>query len=164
MKNLQYISLTIPVLLVVYLYLFTTCNPSQPATTPGYRMLDPSVLSLEELYLPLGETGLVVKVESTQTDLRLPLPDGPNMVLPETIRLFRLDKNEGKWTLVPASKYHAGSEEVVVPELGKGLYIAAGWSANPAENVLQRLIYDWGQGVSPKIPESVAANLGLTSR
>lgn len=104
-------------------------------------------LGVEERFLPLGSTGLTFRVEKEikkQTEIRL--DDKQDHLLPGTIRLFKFDPKAEKWSQVEGSSFNEKINSVVAPALTPGLYTAAGWSANPAENALQRLCFDLDKG------------------
>ena len=74
-------------------------------------------------------------------------------LLPATVRLFHFRENEGQWAEVPDSAYDEKARELTGKGLSPGLYTAFGWSKNPVESTIQRLIFDGQRGYRPEAGE-----------
>lgn len=119
-------------------------------------------LALEAHFLPIGsiDTAYLLK-GGPATEVRLPTKQGAvDALLPRTVRLFKFDEETGRWTEVADSRYDEESRELVGVDLGSGVYTAFGWSANPVENALQRILLDSSLGFGGLVnpPDSSPGN------
>lgn len=124
-----------------------------PATPPGGAV---TVVSLDELpqearFTPVGDIGRAFRLAAGgPAETRFPVqPDAAASLLPATIRLFRFDEAGENWVEIADSRFHDDSRTLVGSNLEPGIYTAFGWSANPAANALQRLIFDAAHGFGP---------------
>ncbi len=95
-------------------------------------------------FVPIGSIGAAYWVEGGRAmEARFPTPVGAvDSLLPATIRLFRFDEKTDRWSEIVESRYDEKSRELIGANLRPGFYTAFGWSANPAENALQRILVD----------------------
>lgn len=110
-------------------------------------------------FAPLGNIGLVYELSASgAVDASFQVPEeAVKTILPSTIRLFRYDDKEESWGEIAKSHFDAEPSVLVGKDLKPGLYTAFGWSANPAENALQRMIFDFEHGYSASLKDSSAA-------
>lgn len=120
------------------------------ATPPGGAV---TVVALDELpqeahFASIGDIGRAYRLRAAgPVDTRFPLKAGAaDTLLPTTIRLFRFDDAGQDWVEIADSRFDPRSRTLAGSNLEPGLYTAFGWSANPAENALQRLIFDARNG------------------
>jgi hypothetical protein len=122
-------------------------------TPPGGAV---TVVPLDELpqearFTPVGDIGRAFRLEAGgPAEARFPVqPDAAASLLPATVRLFRFDDAGEDWVEIADSRFDQSSRTLVGSNLEPGLYTAFGWSANPAANALQRLIFDAANGFGP---------------
>ncbi|QCK15448.1 hypothetical protein [Mangrovivirga cuniculi] len=108
-------------------------------------------LDINSRPLELGNIGQIYRIQDPPAaEMRLPVTsDIAKQLLPKTIRLFRYEENDNLWVEIKDSYYDIENNEIIASNFKPGLYTASGWSANPAANAMQRLIYDMSKGFEP---------------
>lgn len=135
----------------------------EAVTPPGGAV---TVVALDELpeearFTPVGDVGRAYRLQAGgPADARFPVEaDAAATLLPATIRLFRFDDAGEDWVEIADSRFDPDSRTLVGSDLEPGLYTAFGWSANPAANALQRLIFDAANGFGPQQGEPPSLDL-----
>ena len=124
---------------------------NNPSPMPEIDSVGLGSLPAEARFITLGDIGQAYRLTASgPVEGRFPIsPDTLETLLLATIRLFRFDEMTGDWLEIADSYYDAQTNEIVGKDLVSGLYTAVGWSANPAENVMQRIVFDWSNGFGP---------------
>jgi len=129
--------------------LISGCTTSAPVAGPTQV----SLVTLDELpsvarFAEIGNIGQAYRLQTTlPANVRFPASQQhTSALLTGTIRLFHFDEQQARWTEVADSRFDGQTSELVGSNLAPGLYTAFGWSANPVENALQRLIFDAQRG------------------
>lgn len=113
-----------------------------PDRSHGLSMLSPSYG--EHLNIPPKETK-ALRRRGTAFLFVLPFPVICGEVAPAA--------GTQRWSELPDSRYDQDAQELVGTNLEPGLYSAFGWSANPVENALQRMVADATLGYRSRVAD-----------
>ena len=125
-----------------------TCARVSPE--PNAVVVAPGELPRGARFVPVGNIGEAYRLQGGGA-ARFPAPrEGAAALLPGTIRLFRFDEQRSAWAEIPGSRFDERTGELVGDSLAPGYYTAFGWSRNPAENAVQRILSDMRRGLRPE--------------
>ena len=144
-------------LLIFFLSLIGCSYNTASTDKAEVKLIELSALPENARFISTGSVGVAFWLTAAQAGkTHFPVPkQSADLLLVKTIRLYHFDEKNNRWDELSKSYYDVHSNEVIGMNLRPGIYSAFGWSVNPVENAMQRIILDASLGYGESLSKSV---------